>query len=81
MQEPRERHGRKGQAIEYYELDYPSPKFITQRRGDDWCVGIVHVDGRWWFDNCVYHSAANGRAAAREYALLYRETGAFPDDR
>ena len=78
MQEPRERHGRKGQETEYYELDFPSPKFVTQRVGDHWIVGIVHIDRQWWCDKEWYPTAAHGRAAAREYALLYRETGRMP---
>ena len=80
MQEPQEHHGRKGQATEYYELDFPSPKFVTQRCGDHWIVGIIHIDHRWWFDNIQYPTAAHGRAVAREYALRYRDTGAFPEN-
>ena len=78
MHEPRERHGRKHQATEYYQLDFPSPKFVTQKCGEHWIVGIVHADGGWWFDNLLYPTAMHGRAAARGYALVFRDTGACP---
>lgn len=61
----RERHGRKGQPQEYYEFSTQLPKFVTQRCGTYWIVGIVYPDGVWDIKPDQYPTAEAGRRAAR----------------
>ena len=72
-------HGRKGQTTEYYQYDIPSPKFVTQRVGDYWIVGMIDTDKTWWFDGVQYPTATAGQAQARAYAETYDRAGKRPN--
>lgn len=64
---PRQRHGRKGQRTEYYEYDFPSPKFITQKVSERWIVGYAY-QGVIRMGRTLYPNAEVGQTAARRFA-------------
>jgi hypothetical protein len=64
----RQRHGCVGQAQEYYEYAVQSPKFVAQKCGPYWIVGITYPDGVWRVSDQTYPTATAARAEA--YRLM-----------
>lgn len=70
----RQRHGRKGQATEYYEWSIPTPKVVVQKYGERWFLGITHTDGTWQVA-AYYDGLADAKRIAERLAQRYASAG------
>jgi hypothetical protein len=66
----RERHGRVGQATEYYEYEIRHPRVWLQRVGAQWLLGVTHTDGALQ-SLAYYPELADGKRAAARLAQTY----------